>query len=185
MTSKQHLKLGRLTALITFLLGTAIFGCYFLTSASELLFLGYLFIVLAGLINIGVLISILIRAKEDNAVKKNSFTTSAIMLVNIPTMIFYCWISMTLLNTMRITFINETGNTVRNISVTGCGGGYIKQLEIGESKTVWIDINGDCSIYLEYMINGTHKGETVASYITSSMGHKTNHIIDGKDKDIL
>lgn len=65
MTTERHIKLGRQTTLTSFLLGTAIFGLYFLTSSFELLFLGYGFIALTGLINVGILISILVKANKD------------------------------------------------------------------------------------------------------------------------
>lgn len=86
---------------------------------------------------------------------------------------------------MRITFTNDTGTQLTDINIVGCGGGQIDKLGNGESKTVWVAITGDCSIYLDYLSNGQRKGETVAGYVTSSMGQKVNHKIDGKDKDIF
>ena len=64
MTTEQYIKLGRQVALISFLLGTVIFGLYFMTSSFELLFVGYGFIVLTGLINIVILILILFKANK-------------------------------------------------------------------------------------------------------------------------
>ncbi|GAB3025596.1 hypothetical protein GCM10027051_32940 [Niabella terrae] len=86
---------------------------------------------------------------------------------------------------MRITFTNDTGTELTDIKIVGCGGGHIDKLEKGESKTVWVKITGDCSIYLDYLSNGQRNKETVAGYVTSSMGQKINHKIDGKDKDIF
>lgn len=86
---------------------------------------------------------------------------------------------------MRITFTNSTQTTLTDINIDGCGGGHIDKLEVGESKTVWVDITGDCSIDINYLSNGQRNGETVAGYVTSSMGQKVNHKIDGKDKDIF
>lgn len=185
MNSKRYIKLGRLTALISFLLGTAIFGIYFLTSSFELLFVGYGFIALTGIVNIGVLIAILIRAYKCKESKKGLIRTSRIMLVNIPVMVLYCWVAIILLGTMRITFTNETGTTLTDINIVGCGGGHIDKLEVGESETVWVDITGDCSINIDYHTNSDRKRETVAGYVTSSMGQRIKHKIDGKDKDIL
>jgi len=185
MTAERHIKLGRQTALISFLLGTVIFGLYFLTSSSDLLFLGYGFIVLTGLINIGILIAILTRAKKDKENRGRLLSTSGLMLVNIPIMVAYCWVAIVLLDTMRITFTNSTQTTLSSINIVGCGGGHIDKLEKGESKTVWVTITGDCSIYVDYLSNGQRKEETVAGYVTSSMGQKVNHKIDGKDKDIF
>ncbi|MBK9462012.1 MAG: hypothetical protein IPN94_21945 [Sphingobacteriales bacterium] len=63
MATEQYIKLGRQVALISFLLGTVIFGLYFMTSSFELLFVGYGFIALTGLINIVILILILFYLK--------------------------------------------------------------------------------------------------------------------------
>jgi hypothetical protein len=185
MTTERHIKLGRQTALISFLLGTGIFGLYFLTSAIGLLFFGYGFIVLTGLINLGVLIAILLRASKDVEKRKGLLMTSALMLINIPIMLVYCWVVIILLGTMRITFTNDTGAELTDIKIVGCGGGHIDKLEIGESKTAWVTITGDCSIYVDYLSNGQRKEETVVGYVTSTMGQKVNHKIDGKDKDIF
>lgn len=183
MTTKRHIKLGRQTALISFLLGTAIFGLYFLTSSLELLFTGYGFIALTGLINIVILISIFVKANRDNDNRKKLMTTCGLMLLNIPVMLFYCWIAIILLNTMRITFKNSSLTTLTNINIVGCGGEHIDKLEVGENETVWVDITGDCSISVDYLSNGQQKKESVTGYITSSMGQKMNHNIGGQNTE--
>jgi hypothetical protein len=181
MTTERHIKLGRQTALISFLLGTAIFGLYFFTSSDELLLLGYGFIALTGLINIGVLISILAKANKDN--KTKIFTTCGLMLLNIPVMLLYCWVAIILLDTMRITFTNTTKTTLTNINIVGCGGGHIDELESGESETIWVGITGDCSINIDYLSHGQRKEESVAGYITNSMGQKMKHNIGKINED--
>ena len=185
MTTDRHIKLGRTTALISFLAGTIIFGLYYLTSAFKLLFVGYGFIALVGLINIGILIAILIRAGKDRENRNRLLKTCGLMTLNIPVMIVYCWVAMILLGTMRITFTNKTGTELTDINIIGCGGGHIDKLEIGESETVWVSITGDCSINIDYLSAGQRKEEMVVGYVTSSMGQKVNHKIDGQDKDIF
>lgn len=185
MTTEQHIKIGRLTALVSFLLGTIIFGLYFLTSSFDVVLLGLGFIVLVGLINSGILILIVLKANKDKNNEIKLLKIGGLMLLNIPIMFFYGWIVIVLLGTMRITFTNTTQTTLTDITIVGCGGGHIDKLEIGQSKTVWIDIKGDCSINVDYLSNGQRKKETVAGYVTSSMGQKVNHNIDGKDKDIF
>ena len=59
MTSEKFITLGKLTALISFIIGTVIFGGYFLTSNSDSLFIGYGFIVVAGITNLIILIAII------------------------------------------------------------------------------------------------------------------------------
>jgi hypothetical protein len=183
MTTERHIKLGRQTALISFLLGTAIFGLYFLTSSFELLFIGYGFIALTGIINIGILISMLVKANKDKDDRKKLLATCGLMLLNIPVLLFYCWVAIILLDTMRITFTNSTQTTLTNINIVGCGGGHIDKLEIGQSKTVWVDITGDCSISVDYLSNGQKKEESVAGYVTSSMGQKMKHNIGGQNEE--
>lgn len=183
MTTERHIKLGRQTALISFLLGTGIFGLYFLTSMFELLFVGYGFIALTGIINLGILISVLVKANKDKDNRKKLLTTCGLMLLNIPVMLFYCWVAIILLDTMRITFTNSTQTTLTNINIVGCGGGHIDKLEVGESETFWVDITGDCSINIEYLSNGQRKEESVAGYVTSSMGQKMKHNIGGQNEE--
>ena len=156
-----------------------------MTSAFELLFVGYGFIALIGLINIGILIAILIKARKDNENRNRLLRTCGLMTLNIPVMIAYCWFAIILLGTMRITFTNETGTELTDINIIGCGGGHIEKLGVGESETVWVSITGDCSIDIDYLSNGERKEEMVAGYVTSSMGQKLNHKIDGQDKDII
>jgi hypothetical protein len=183
MTTERNIKLGRQTALISFLLGSGIFGIYFLTSSFELLFVGYGFIALTGLINLGILISVLVKANKDKDNRKKLLTTCGLMMLNIPIMLFYCWVAIILLGTMRITFTNSTQTTLTNINIVGCGGGQIDKLEVGESETVWVDITGDCSINIDYLANGQRKEESVAGYVTSSMGQKMKHNIGGQNEE--
>lgn len=170
MTTLKYHKLGRLTALISFVLGRIIFILYFLTSSFELLFVGYIYIILVGFINIAVLFLVLLKAGSDS--RKELLITCGIMALNIPVMLFYCLLTMILLNTMRITFTNSTKTKLTNINIIGCGGGHIDNLEIGEQKTVWVEIKGDCSISIDYVSNGQQKKESVIEYTTGNMGTK-------------
>jgi len=185
MTSKKHIKLGKGTALISLIIGTLIFGFYFLTSNDELLFIGYGFIIIAGIFNLIVLIAILSKSKSDSENRKRLLKTGGLMLINLPIMFLFIWFSLILIGNMRVTFTNSTDNKLTDIKIFGCETEYISELQPNESKTVWVGITGDCSITLEYLENGKLKKETVAGYVTSGMGQKMKHKIDGKDKDIL
>lgn len=182
MKTERYIKLGRQTALISLFLGTCIFGLYFLTSTFELLIIGYVFIAVTGLLNVILLIAIIIKAYKDKENRKKLIKTSGLMLLNIPVMLFYCWITIILLDTMRITFTNSTHKTLTNINIVGCGGGHIDKLEIGDSKTVWVNITGDCSIDVVYVSDKQKKVENVAAYVTSSMGQKMKHKIGGQNE---
>ena len=183
MTTESYVNLGRRTAAISFLLGTGIFGLYYLTSSFELLFVGYGFIILTGIINLIVLISILLKFRRKEESGKKLLAACKLMLLNIPVMLIYCCIASILLNTMRINFTNSTDNILTKIHVVGCGEGYIDRLDIGQSKTVWVDIIDDCSISIEYFSNGNKVSENVAGYVTNSMGQKMQHNIGGENDE--
>ncbi|MBA6154890.1 hypothetical protein [Gelidibacter maritimus] len=185
MTSEKYNALGKGTALISFIIGALIFGIYFLTSNSDLLFIGYGFVVLAGITNLIILIAILAKSNSDSTNRKRLLKTSGLMLINLPIMFLFIWLSLILIGNMRITFTNSTQNKLTDIKIDGCETEYISELKPNESKTVWVGITGDCSITLEYLENGELKKEMVAGYVTNGMGQKMKHKIDGKDKDIL
>ena len=182
MTTERHIKLGRQTALISFLLGTSIFGLYYSTSSDLLLVGGYGFIILTGLFNLGLISTIVSKAIKDKENRKKLISTCGLMLLNIPIMVLYCWVSLILLDTMRITFTNPTQSTLTDINIIGCDTEHIDKLEAGESKLVWVAIKGDCSIDMDYLLNGQRKEEMVVGYATGLMGQKITHII-GKEVD--
>jgi hypothetical protein len=181
MTSKKHISLGKKTALISFLIGTLIFGFYFLTSNWLLLFIGYGFIAITGIVNIIVLCLILFKSKEDSENRKRLILTAGIMLINIPIMLFYISITLILIGNMRITFTNSTKNILSDINIVGCESKHISELKPNESKTVWVGITGDCAIYVNFSENEQRKIEAVAGYITQGMGQKMNHNIGGNN----
>jgi len=176
MSTDNYIKAGRITALISFLLGTLIFGLYYLTSEGGVLFMGYGYILVAGIINLAALFVILAKAINDNENRKRLLMTSGLILVNIPVMVLYCWFAIVLLNTMRITFMNKTGTKLTDINIVGCGGAYISELEKGESETVWVKIKGDCGIHVDYLLDEQRKKRDVTGYVTKGMGGKMTYI---------
>lgn len=185
MNTEKLIKTGKQTAIISFIIGTGIFGLYFLSSSDILLFLGYGFIVLAGITNFVIFILLLTRIYYDKTNKQKILSTCGLMLLNIPIMIIYIWIAIILLNTMRITFNNTSKTTYTNIQIIGCETESIKKLEAGESKTVWIGITGDCSLSIIYGKNGVKKTETVMSYVTNNMGQNLSYTIEGGSEIIF
>lgn len=183
MKTELHIKIGRQTSLLSFVLGTGIFALYFFTSFFELLFVGFIFIALSGLVNIVILLLILLKANKDRDNRMKLLKTCGLMLLNVPVMILYCWVAFILLNTMRITFVNSTQFTLTNINVAGCSGGHIDKLNEGESKTIWVDITGDCSITIDYLSNRQQKEERVTGYVTSNDGKKIRHNIGGQNDE--
>ncbi len=89
MTSQQYIKLGRQTALISFLLGTAILGLYRLTHFQPLVIVGIWYIPLAGMFNFGVLIGVLSQAIIDKQNRGQLLLTCVLILLNIPVVAIY------------------------------------------------------------------------------------------------
>jgi hypothetical protein len=185
MVTSRLIKISKITALISFLCGTIIFLLYYQTSSSGLLFFGYGYIAIVGLINIGLLIWLITKLISDKENRKRISITIALMLLNIPIMIVYCWISLILLGVMRISLSNTTGYELTGIKIFGCEPKLIDEMEPGDNKTIWVGITGDCTINIEYELNGQMRTETVAGYVTSGMGQKMNYKIGGKNNNDL
>ncbi len=166
MTTSNYRRLGRYTALFSFLFGIAIFFAFFLVGGINWILLGYGFIVLAGLFNIAVLLGLSMKARQDQPNKRRLYKTARLLLLNIPVSFCYVYFVLLLFGTMRITFINDTSDTLTNIEIVGCGAGFIDQLQAGEQKTVWVPINGDCSLSLVYQQKGQSKSEVISGYVT-------------------
>lgn len=174
---ENYLTTGKVTALTSFAIGTFIFIAYYFTSATECLVIGCLFIAVVAIINFVVLIAILMKLRKNRDSIKKGRITCGLMLLNIPVMLFYCWITLILINTMRITFVNETSAELTEIKIIGCEPGRIDRLSPGESQTIWVDITGDCSIDIEYILNGEYQKESVVGYVTTNGGHLMEHYI--------
>jgi hypothetical protein len=177
MTEYPSLKTAKLTALVSFVGGTCILLLYYFSGDSSLLFLGYAYAAIAGLINLGVFIALLISAYKGTRNRKRIVLTCGLMLLNVPVLLFYCWFAIRLLNTMRVTFINTTQTELTDIKIVGCEPKTIERLKPGESQTVWIAITGDCSIDIEYSVNGKNETENISGYCTNDMGQKLTYKI--------
>ena len=184
MKQKGINKIGIWTAILSFIIGTIFFLMYFFSGSDNTAFTAYFFILIAGLLNLGILLTLIVKSIADKENKKSYLRTSGIMLLNLPVVVLYFYFVMVLLNTMRIEFINETGKPIREIKILGCEPKSIDELDINESETSWIGITGDCSIRIEYEIDGEQKTEYVFGYVTSSMGQKSTYRIGNQEKPI-
>nr|WP_294925677.1 hypothetical protein [uncultured Flavobacterium sp.] len=46
-----------------------------------------------------------------------------------------------------------------------------------------VKITGDCSISIDYLSDGNRKQESVAGYVTTTMGQKMKHNIGGQNEE--
>jgi hypothetical protein len=175
-------KIGLFTALISFLIGTILLIIFYLTNSTSITIYGMIFIAVAGIINLGVFVKVLINLINEKENRKKYILTSGIMLLNIPIVILYFYIVMFLMSTMRITFINETGTKLTNLKIIGGETKIIKELGVGERQTEWIGIKFENDFILEYKIDGEIKREMVYSYAVT--GDRINHRIGNKSDRI-
>jgi hypothetical protein len=177
-------KLGKWIAILSFVIGSAFFWTYFISDNSEIIFTAYYFVIFAVIVNSIVLIILFLKPTLKTENRNKKLVTSGFILVNIPIALIYFYFVLILVNTMRITLKNETGKPITNLEITGCETVIIDRLEIDESKTCWIGIDRDCSIDLQYNLNGELITDEVFSYVTTSMGLKAEFRI-GTQKEAI
>ncbi len=175
-------KIGLYTALISFLIGTILLTIFYFTNSTTVTLYGMIFIGIAGLINSGVLVKVLIDLINEKKNRKKYFITTGIMLLNIPVVVIYFYFVMILMSTMRVTFINETGREISELKIIGGEIKTIDKLGVGEKQTEWIGIKSENNLTLEYHIDGEIKTELIDSYMIT--GKRINHRIGNKSDRI-
>lgn len=184
MQKKLINKIGISIAIWSFLIGTLLFCVFYVSCSASVIFAGYIFTIVALIINLGVLSVLILKSIIEKENRRGYLKTSVIILINIPVAIIYLYFVIILLNTMRITFINDTGKPLTEIKVISFKQRKVNDLEIGENKTVWVDILGDGNICVEYNINEKAHREVVCGYVTKNGGGKTTYRISGKEKNL-
>lgn len=156
------------STLVTFCIALLIFLGFVMTGDSHYALMGVYFFLIAGIVNLIVLIYLAVVGGKG----------IGLLFINLPFAFIFTAIAIYLTGIMRITFVNDSGETIRNLHIEGCEKEYLDELENGDSETIWINIEGDCQIELSYSTeNGKRKNETVMGYVTNGMGHKYVHHI--------
>ena len=171
-------------AILSFLLGTMLLIGYYFFEATDLIFLGYLYLIAALVINLTVFVILLYAAGVNYTNRRKLLGTAGLMTINIPIAILYLYFFLVLINTMRIPFINETGETITGLVIEGCETIELARLQPNERTTCWINIPNDCTISLQYTKDGSRITEEVFGYVTSSEGQKVTYGIGKSKKSI-
>lgn len=182
MTTEILIKSGKFVALMSMIIGTLIFMMFLMFSGIALGLSGLFFIVVAGIINTVFFLLLTIRLLIDKEQKRKISKTIGLILLNIPITILFCWISILWINTLRITFVNETTTDLFNIEIVGCQNSQIDKLNKGESKTVWINIPHDCAVSINYKLKGIDKSEDVTGYVPNGNGYSMTFKIGTNQK---
>jgi hypothetical protein len=183
MQKKLINKIGIWTAALSFLIGTLLLFVFYAICLGWAILAGYFFTITAGIINAGILLVLIFKALKDKKNRKSYLKTSAIILINIPVAIAYFYFVIMLLNTMRITFINDTGKTLTEAEIISTQNSKAGNFNEGESKTVWMNITGDCAIYIKYNMNSKVYKDVVCPYVCRNSGGKITYRIARKFSD--
>jgi hypothetical protein len=172
MRPQKLIRIGIQTALLSILLSSIIYFAYYYTSYNFIVYLEYIFIFLIGTISFIVLLRIMNHVTKHKRSRKPLIATAGVILVSaIIALVFFRRLT-TLLDTMRINFVNDSTYALTDIKITGCQKKYINNIPPKGEEMVWIKITRDCAINLSYNENGVQKTETVSAYVTTSMGQK-------------
>lgn len=134
-------------------------------------------LVLVNVIYLGRLVFKIIKSRGD---RKKLYNTCMVMLINVPFLLSFMFVAFVIKSNLRITFTNETGVALTNIKMTGCEDFTIPLLAKGQSKTIWVDVNNDCSVSIIYEKEGAVIEEKVVGYATPGFGERVKYAIGGE-----
>ena len=174
MRPQKLLRIGIRAGVLTILLSSLIYFTYYFTSYNFIVYLEYAFIFLAGAACFIILLRILNHVKKHKRYRMPLLVTSGFILISGVIAVIYFRNLTTLLDTMRINFVNESRYVLTDIKISGCQKKQVENIQPKGSQTVWIKITRDCAINLSYNENGVVKNEVVSSFVTTSMGQKLN-----------
>lgn len=92
MTAEHANNLGKMTALLSFIIGTGIFVSFFATSNFNIAFAGFYYLGFAFPVNFIILFIVTTKAINNRTNQEKLITTSGLMLLNIPIAAFYVFI---------------------------------------------------------------------------------------------
>lgn len=157
MKAKALLTISTLTGIVPLVIGSFIFWAYFFNPNHTLEIWGILTIVVsAPLCFTGLILTAIFESKNKGnpALKKKSTRNFLLILLNIPFCIFYLWFASYLMDTERITIINNTDHVITDIHVFGAGDDdFISGIEKGESRTIWVHLTSEGAIQMIYKEN--------------------------------
>lgn len=172
MRPQKLIKLGIRAALLIIVLSSIIYFSYYYTSFNLLVYLEYFFIFIAGAFAFIIILRILNHVIKHKRNRNPLIATSGLLIISMLIALVYFYYLTSLLDTMRIRFVNESAYQLTNIRITGCQKKQIDNLAPNAHKIVWIKVIRDCSIKLTYKENGATKTEVVSAYVTTSMGQQ-------------
>jgi len=177
MKAKILLTISTFTAILPLTIGSLIFWIWFFYPNNEFKLWGILTILISTPICIGgLMMTVFFKFKNKNnqPSRRKANRIFFIILLNIPFCFCYLSFASYLMDTERITIINDSENDITNINVFGAGDFIsIALIEKGKTKTAWIHMIQEGSIRMTYKENGQDKTKQLESYTGPGMcGHR-------------
>ena len=165
-------------AVVTFLVGTAIFLAYYFSGDSGWPMIGLFYFTGMLALNSIWWVALVIYAIMKEDIRKKALIAAGVLLLNLPVGMLYMQLGESLMSTLRITLINETGQEIKNIHLTGCGSDLkFSSFPPDHTEFLYVPIPGDCGIDLKYTVKDSLVQEVVVGYTTTMMGERVVHFI--------
>lgn len=177
MRPQKLIRLGITAAILSVIFGTLIFFAYYFTSANLIIYLEYIFIFLAGAVSFVLLLRIFNHITKHKRHRRSLIITSIVIALSCLVVLIYFRYLTSLMDTMRINFVNQGRYAVTNIKITGCQKKYVEKIEPKGHEMVWIKISRLCAINISYNENGATKNEVVTQFTNISEGRQLTYRI--------
>jgi hypothetical protein len=171
-STMHYYRFARNLALAFFITGTFILTWFYFTPSSTVALFAYQFTIVAIVANWLYAAIILFSFLRVKLSMQHTLKALGVMMLNIPVGILYAYIMVWLLSYARVTLQNNSGADIGMVNIEGCAPKQVKDLRIGEARTVWIKIAGPCDVSVAYEVNGIRHKEVVVSGLADGGGGK-------------
>lgn len=173
---------SRVFAFVSSAMAAGLLLWFFLSLSVISLILWYVFLPVTVFFSLIFLLSVSRYAKVFPQWQTRLINTRLIVFANLSFVCLCLLLSFCLLNVLRVTFENVSEATLTHIEVSGACHAKIDQLRKGESQTLWMGIEKEGRLLVEYVCGGETKQEEVMGYVTHHMGGTQHHCLTGGGK---
>ena len=181
MKPEKLIKKGRITALVSFLIGTLLLIIYYFTISDYIAIAGMIYVILALIINLLIVAFLLFSFIQiDKTQKAGILKTIGLMSLNIPIALICFYVVVLNVFKIIVTFENKTGENLTEFIVLRPDYMNIGELKINSSKTVRMRNPRIRDIVVEYNLAGEkHEVQFLYFFGTSENRVKYQVGIDG------
>lgn len=179
MQSENESKVGNKLALSLFISGLITVVLLYINPVWGGEIINFLYGLIGALIVINVIYlgRIVFKIWKSKGDRKKLYRTCLVILINVPFLLSFAFIGIVLQTNLRITFTNSTDTALTDVKLIGCEDYVIPTLGSGQSKTIWVDVQNDCSVSVVYEIDGKLVQEEVVGYATPGSGERVKYTL--------